>query len=179
MTSEGDIMTLVSDLLELKVPGVEVINWQSRLNDIAHEYCSEDIYRRRSRHDMILLGLGPCARRDAVIWRSRRCYGHDVVTHLNFSGNQLCAVHQFFPSVSSMEAREYYAALEGIRRHLSHFLGAPTLQTHTHSPSEVSYRWNLSALHAELRSCNGAHKDLSLAVNNPDVCAWCMYWRCS
>jgi hypothetical protein len=177
MTGKVAVVTRISDLLELQVPGLNSVNWSARLQDIAHEYCADDIYRRRSRFDLTLFGLGPCARRDAVIWRTRRCFGHDVVTHLNFCRGHLCAVHQFFPSVSTMESQEYYAALEGIRRRLGQSLGPPSLQTRTDSPSQVSFRWHLDGLHAELRSCNGAQKDLSLAVNNPVVCSWCMYWQ--
>lgn len=170
-------MTRVSDLLELQVPGVRSVNWDSRLQDLAHEYCADDIYRRHSHSDLTLFGLGPCARREAVIGRSRRCFGHDVVTHLNFCRGRLCAVHQFFHSVTEMETQEYYAALDGIRRRLAQSLGSPSLQTSIHTPAKVSFRWGHNGMHAELRSCNGARRDLSLAVNNPEVCSWCMYWH--
>lgn len=170
-------MTRVTDLLELPVPGVSSINWNSQLRDLVHDYCSDDIYRRRSRFDLSLFGLGPCSRREAVIGRTRHCFEHEVITHLNFCHGRLCAVHQFFPTVAGMEAQEYYSALDGIRRRLCDSLGAPSLQTHIHSPSQVSFRWNLKSAHAELRSCDGAKQDLSLAVNDPSVCAWCMYWQ--
>jgi hypothetical protein len=98
------------------------------------------------------------------------------VTHLNFCHGRLCAVHQFFQSVTAMDAHDYYAALDGIRRRLVRSLGAPSLATHVQTPSQVSYRWHLDSMHAELRSCEGRRRDLSLAVNNPDECSWCMYW---
>ena len=170
-------MTRVSDLLELHVPGIPAITWDSHLHDFAQEYAYDDIYNRYSRTDLTLFGLGPCSRRDVVISQSRSCYGHDVVTHLNFCRGRLCAVHQFFHTVTEMATDEYYAALERIRRHLSESLGTPVLQTSIHVPSQVSYRWGRERLHAELRSSTGARRDLSLAVNNPDVCSWCMYWR--
>ncbi len=170
-------MTTISDMLELPIPGVSSINWESQLRDLAHDYCPDDIYRRRSRFDLSLFGLGPCAHREAVIGRARHCFEHEVLTHLNFCHGRLCAVHQFFPSVRTMEDHEYYSALEAIRRRLSKVLGVPSLQCRTESDFQVSFRWNRDNVHAELRSCNGSGKDLSLAVNNPGVCAWCMYWK--
>lgn len=170
-------MTRVSDLLELQVPGFESIGWDSQLNDLAHHYCADDIHRRLSNSDLTGFGLGPCSRREAVVSRSRRCFGHDVVTHLNFCKGHLCAIHQFFPSVAEMDVHEYYAALDDIRRHMVHALGASTLRIHTNPPVQVSFRWQLEGLHAELRSCDSTRRDLSLAVNDPRVCAWCMYWQ--
>lgn len=170
-------MTRVSDLLELHVPGIPVIDWDSTLHDFAQEYAYDDIYNRYSRTDLTLFGLGPCSRRDVVIARSRSCYGHDVVTHLNFCRGRLCAVHQFFHSVTDMDARDYYHALEKIRRQLVGSLGPCSLQSRIQQPSQVSFRWGGRDMHAELRSSIGTRRDLSLAVNNPDICSWCMYWR--
>jgi hypothetical protein len=170
-------MTRVSDLLELQVPGVDSINWNSQLNDLAYHYCADDIHRRLSNSDLTAFGLGPCSRREAVMSKTRQCFGHDVVTHLNFVKGRLCAIHQFFPSVAEMDVHEYYAALDGIRRRLAHALGDSTMRIHSTPPVRVSFRWKLEGLHAELRSCDAARRDLCLAVNDPSICAWCMYWR--
>jgi hypothetical protein len=170
-------MTRVSDLLELQVPGVSSIDWDSRLNDLAHQYCADDIHRRLANSNLTGFGLAPCSRREVVMSKSRWCFGHDVVTHLNFVKGHLCAIHQFFPSVTQMDTHEYYAALDEIRRRLVHALGPSMMRIHTRPPVQVSFRWQLEGMHAELRSCDSAQRDLSLAVNDPKVCAWCMYWR--
>lgn len=170
-------MTRISEVLDLHVPGIANVGWDSRLHDFAQEFPADEIYNRYSRDDLTLFGIGPCSRRDVVIAGSRQCYGYDVVTHLNFCHGNLCAVHQFFHSMTDMTAHEYYSALDRIRRHLTDSLGPSSLQSRLSVPHQVSFRWGKERLHAELRSSTGVRRELSLAINNPDVCSWCMYWR--
>jgi len=166
-------MTIVSELLELEIPGYGWVGWGTPLLELLPWFPEQNILRREEHPDHSEFATDRCVGRSAILSTTGRVCGADAVARMNFCDGRLCAVHYFFPQTAALCDKDYCAILECLRHRLASSLGRSGMRTKVGGRGDVSFRWSPEGLHAEIRAFRDQDRVIQLAANDPGVCDWC------